>query len=217
MKIVIPEDTKEIYLKDYQKYMKIAMENEDNISLLNIKAVEIFCNIKMKDVHNIKASDFDDIVNVLGQTLSKENKHVQRFKIGGIEYGFIPNLDDMTLGEYVDLETYLPDINNFHKAMAILYRPITFDKNGMYLIDEYKGSDELSDIMKYAPLDAALGSQVFFFNLSNELLKHTMGYLEKEGKKSIQVRQILEENGDGIRAFMHLLEGNLQPLTISLN
>jgi hypothetical protein len=215
MKITIPETPNEIYLKDYQKYMKIAMENEDNVNLLNIKAVEIFCNIRMKDVHKIKASDFDDIVNVLGQTLSKENKFVQRFKIGDVEYGFIPNLDDISLGEYVDIESYLPDVDNLHKAMAVLYRPITYSTKDMYLIDEYKGSDELSDVMKFAPLDAVLGAQVFFYNLSNELMRHTMDYLGKQGKKNTRVKQVLEENGDGIKAFMQLLEGNLQPLTMS--
>ena len=39
----------------------------------------------------------------------------------GVEYGFIPNLDDMSFGEYVDLDTYIGDWQNIHRAMAVLY------------------------------------------------------------------------------------------------
>lgn len=215
MKITIPENKDEIYLKDYQNYMKIAMDNEDNIELLNIKAVEIFCNMKMQDVKKMKVMDFNTIVDQLSKTLSVDDKFIQRFELNGVEYGFFPKIDDIDLGEYIDADSYLHDIDTLHKAMAVMYRPITFDKNGLYLIEDYKGSEHLADIMKFAPLSVALGAQVFFYNLSNDLLKHTMAYLEKEGMMNTQVKQILEENGDGIKAFTHLLEGNYLPLIMS--
>lgn len=215
MKITIPENKDEIYLKDYQNYMKIAMDNEDNIELLNIKAVEIFCNMKMQDVKKMKVMDFNTIVDQLSKTLSVDDKFIQRFELNGVEYGFFPKIDDIDLGEYIDADSYLHDIDTLHKAMAVMYRPITFDKNGLYLIEDYKGSEHLADIMKFAPLSVALGAQVFFYNLSNDLLKHTMAYLEKEGMMNTQVKQILEENGDGIKVFTHLLEGNYLPLIMS--
>ena len=37
-------------------------------------------------------------------------------------------LDDMTLGEYIDLDNTLGEWQEMHKAMSILYRPITFQR-----------------------------------------------------------------------------------------
>jgi hypothetical protein len=56
----------------------------------------------------------------------------------GVEYGFIPNLDDMSFGEYVDLDTYLGDWQNIHRAMAVLYRPIREKRGERYNIVPYE-------------------------------------------------------------------------------
>ena len=83
-------------------------------------------------------------------------------------FGFIPNLDEMTLGEYIDLDTYFGDWDNMHKAMSVLYRPITKEKGNLYNIEEYDGT-KYSDVLKLMPLDVVLGSIFFFYNLSSEL------------------------------------------------
>jgi len=216
-KLKIPTDLSEIKLKDYQKYMKMVVENEGAVDFLNLKAVEIFCNVKIKDVKSIKASDFDEVVSVIKNTFEQDNKFKQRFTFDGVEYGFIPNLEDISMGEFVDLQNYLADIQDYHKALAVMYRPITHRSKDMYLIEDYEGSDKYSDVMKYTPLDVVLGANVFFYNLGNVLLKHTLDYLEGEVQTNTQAKQILEENGVGIRAFTQLLEGNSISLKTSLN
>ena len=216
-KLSIPSELSEIKLKDYQKYIKIVQENEDAHEFLNIKAVEIFCNIKINDINAIKVADFNDILQTLNNTLQQKTKLLQRFKMNGVEFGFIPKLDDISMGEFVDLQNYLGDNNSLNKAMAVMYRPITFDKNGMYLIEDYEGSEKYADAMRDAPLNVVLGANVFFYNLGKELLKGTMNYLAEEGQKNIQVKQVLEESGDGINQFMQLLEDDFPNLKQSLN
>ena len=239
-KLTIPSKLSEIKLKDYQKYMKIVVENEDAHEFLNRKAVEIFCNIKINDINAIKVSDFNDVLTTLNNTLTQKKKFKQRFKLKTkveikplfierifgkkstfedriVEFGFIPKLDDISMGEFVDLQNYLADSKDLHKAMSVMYRPIKYSKKDMYLIEDYEGSEKYSDVMRYAPLDVVLGANVFFYSLGNELLKATIHSLEKEGEMNSQVKQILEENGDGIKAFMHLLEDNHFNLTMSLN
>ena len=61
--------------------------------------------------------------------------------MGGVEYGFIPVLDDMTLGEYVDLDENFTDWDKMHKAMSVLFRPIKLKKGDRYQIEEYDGMD----------------------------------------------------------------------------
>ena len=215
--LTVPTELRDIKLKDYQKYMKIVQENEDATDFLNIKAVEVFCHVKIGDISNIKLKDFTDILNTITKALSQDKRFSQRFKLDGKEYGFIPKLDDMSIGEYIDLSKYVGEIENLHRAMAVMYRPIKQTIKDMYLIDEYKGSDELCDIMKGAPLDVVLGSQVFFYNLGTELLRHTMDYLEMKGEMNSQVKQILAENGDGIKAFTQSLQEIYTDLEIHLN
>lgn len=137
--------------------------------------------------------------------------------MGGVEFGFIPNLDDMTFGEYTDLDTYITDWEQMHKAMAVLYRPIK--KKGLndtYEIEKYNGSITYSDVMKHAPLDVVFGANVFFYNLGNELLKSTMNYLENNKEvQTILHQHNLDNGGDGIVQSMLLLKETLLSLTES--
>ena len=213
----IPDTLGEITLKDYQKYMKIVEDNEDADEFLNLKAVEIFCHIKIKKINDIKRKDFTDIIEILNKTFTEEPEFKQRFKLHDVEYGFIPDLDDISMGEFIDLSKYIAEIDNLHRAMAVMYRPVKYKTKDMYLIEDYKGSDELCDIMKSAPVNVVLGSQVFFWNLSNELLRFTMGFLQEKGQTNSQAKRILEENTDGIRAFTQSLEEICYSLRISLN
>ena len=124
-------------------------------------------------------------------------------------------LDDISLGEYIDLDNYLSDQNNIHKAMAVLYRPITHKKEDRYDIVPYDGTRYSDDYLEM-PLDVAFGAYVFFWNLNKELVEATLNYLEMEEADS-DLKQILLENGGGIKAYMHSLKGILQELNISQN
>jgi len=204
VKIKIPTSLSEITLKQYQKYLKIADESPDAIEFLNIKSVEIFCNVRIKDVNAIKVSDFEEILKEITATFEQAPslKHQTRFKYRDTEYGFIPNLEDISMGEYIDLTNYLSDTSTLHKAMAVLYRPITQKSKDMYLIEEYETADKYCDIMKEAPLDVYLGAQVFFYNLGRELVNYTLTSLAKKAGADSQLQRILDENGGGIPAFM---------------
>ena len=207
LEINIPSSLKEVKLKDFQKYNKIASIEEDN-AFLNLKAVEIFCGLKHSDVRNIKKTDFNDILNVLYGTLKESGTFVSKFNLNGLEYGFIPDLENISLGEWVDLEKYLANVEDWHRAMAILYRPITFKKKDLYLIEEYGGSDKYAETMKQSPVSYVLGAQVFFYNLGIDLLKAIPNFLTREAKKlTSQEREHLESVTDGIKAFTQSLEG----------
>ena len=131
-----------------------------------------------------------------------------------VSFGMIPSLDEMTFGEYVDLENFMSDWDNMHKAMAVLYRPITFNKNGKYLIEDYDGSDKYWEVMKDAPVNVALGAMVFFYRLGKKLSKYTMDYLHHQQNQNQPLMQEkdLQRNGDGINQFTLSLEKTYQEL-----
>ena len=214
LEISIPTELKEIKLAQYQAFLKIAKDNEDE-EFLNQKMVQTFCNIDLKDVAEIRFKDVLEITAALGKMFNvQSHRFINRFKLGGVEFGFIPDLEDMTFGEYTDLDTYIGDWENMHKAMAVLFRPITKKGlNNTYEIEKYNGSITYSDVMKHAPLDVVFGANVFFYNLGNELLKSSMTYLENN--KEIQTflqQHNLEKDGDGIVQSMLLLKETLQDL-----
>ena len=219
LEISIPTKLSEIKLSQYQKFLKIADGDIDN-ELLHQKMVQIFCGIDLKDVAEIRYKDVLEITASLGLMFENKNhKFINRFKMGGVEFGFIPNLEDISFGEYTDLDTYLNDWTQMHKAMAVLYRPIKKNGlNGTYEIEKYNGSITYSDVMKHAPLDVVLGANVFFYNLSNELLNSTMTYLEENQEvQNILKSQTLEGNGDGTLHTMLSLKETLNDLIVFQN
>lgn len=202
LELNIPTDLSEIKLLQYQKFLEIAKNNPEG-EFLQQKMVQLFCGIDLKDVAQIKYRTVEEITTNIITMFTKEHKFINRFKIGNVEFGFIPNLEDITLDEYVDITTYINDFDNMHKAMAVLFRPITAKIGKLYEIEAYKNTSTYCDVMKHAPLDATLGAVVFFYNLANELIKSSLTYLENHKEEmNIVNSHSLANGGDGIQAIM---------------
>ena len=212
IELTIPTTLNDIKLAQYQKFLSIAKDNEES-EFLQQKMVQLFCGIDLKDVAQIRYKDVAEITANINNLFTKENHLIQRFKMGGVEFGFIPNLDEMSTGEYMDLDTYITDWDTMHNAMAVLYRPITNKLGNKYQIEEYKGSITYAEVMRHAPLDVVLGAMVFFYNLGNDLLKSTINYLEKNQEvQDILTKHNLENVGDFIQVSMLLLKETLEDL-----
>lgn len=210
----IPTDLNEITLRQYQKFLNICKDNDDE-TFIKQKMIQIFCNVELDLVYYFPFNTVNEITDKINALFDyKDIKLTQRFNLNGKEFGFIPNLDDITFGEYTDLDTYIIDWDNMNKAMAVLYRPIiqkSFRKT--YEIETYQGSDKYSDTMLDLPLGIVFGANVFFYNLGNELLQSTLNYLEE----NLEVAKILErhnsaKNGDTILLSMLSLKETLQDL-----
>ena len=198
--INIPESLNDVTLKQYQKWLKIS-DGKEVDNFLQQKMIEIFCNIPLKSVLQIKAVDINKICEDITSLFKQEPKFKDRFNMNNKEFGFIPKLDDMTFGEYVDLDTYLADWELMHKAIGVLFRPIIFNKKEKYLIEEYESSDKYD--MTNTTLDIVFGSLVFFYNLRNELQNHILNYLATQ--KEVELPQHLRDslqNGVGINPSM---------------
>ena len=212
--ITIPTDLSEITLRQYKHFLKI-QKSQDDENFLSAKIIEIFCKVKLEDVMQIKFNDSEYIVNTLTEMFEQKPNLVTKFKLNNKEYGFHPQLDDLTLGEYIDLDTFIGDWENIEKAMAVLYRPVVNKLKDKYTIEEYKvGRDaEILDM----PMDAVLSSIFFLWNLGLDLSKTMMNYLDKEETQALTQYLNSQPNGAGITQFTVLLKETLQDLKISLN
>jgi hypothetical protein len=213
VEVYIPDTLSEITLGQYQKYLKIQSENEDE-NFLAMKMIEIFCGLRGDTILAMKAKSIKDITAILTNMFSEKPQLVKEFKMGSKTYGFIPKLEDMSFGEYIDLDTYISDTDNLHRAMGVLYRPIKQKYGDKYSIEDYDAEE--TDIMKSMPMDAVLSSIIFFYHLGMDLSQAMMNSLEEE-EIALLHQQILGENGDGINHFSDSLKEILQDLKISLN
>ena len=213
--VLVPSSLEDITLEQYQKFAKINTEDNEDTNFLMHKTVEIFCNLKLKNVARIKFNYVKQILNDINKVFEEKTDLVPRFTLGGVEYGFIPALDDMSLGEYIDLDENFTDWETMHKAMSVLYRPVTLKKGYRYQIEEYDGI-QYAEVMKKAPLNVVMGCMVFFYSLNRELLKTTLNFLQTEIPKQMTTEQLqtLEKSGVGIRASMESLKGMYPSLTI---
>ena len=215
IEINVPTSLNEITLQQYQRYLKATEETPDG-SLLDAKIIEIFCGIPVSESYKLKMSSVQSIVDILVDMLNEKPTHINRFSLDGVQYGFIPDLDEMSLGEYVDLDGNASDWQKMHVAMNVLYRPIKIKKGTKYSIKEYTAEDP--DKMKDMPLGVAIGSLFFFYNLGLELSSHTiLSSVNQQEMETIQEQLTSERSGDSTHQFILSLEEMLQSLKISLN
>jgi hypothetical protein len=212
-KLKVPVSLDDISLKDYQKYVKVVDDNKDveDQNFLALKMLNIFCGISMKEAYELPVNQMDSVINHLAKILSDKSKLSTRFKMTDpkgktIEFGFIPNLDKMTLGEYIDAEKYMSSWETMHQAMAVFYRPIISGNKDFHKIEKYEGSSKYSEIMRDAPASVAIGAMLFFLSLGIELSRITMDSLRQQAQTSKEelTHKDLQKNGDGINQYIHL-------------
>lgn len=182
--ISLPENISDITLDQYQRFEVLSKRTDlDNIGI-NKRIINIFTGLKYKQIDNIPYKDYEGIIAQITKALGESSPFQERFKINDVEFGFIPNLDDITTAEFVDLSNYGLDIETYHNIMAVLFRPINGkDRFGNYTIVGYEGTKEYADVMKRMTMDVVLGALGFFYHLANELQVHTQRYTKADQVK----------------------------------
>lgn len=217
IELEVPSSLEAITLGQYQRYLKVADKNkgEEYNDFLNKKLVEIFCNVDLNKVEQIPFVEFEKVLVIIQEAFEKKWGLTKRFKLLDVDMGFIPKLDDMSLGEYVDVESSIGDWQDMHKAMAVLFRPVNFSQKDKYTIAPYSPSEEVKELMKEMPLSVVMGAVVFFYHLGIELSKASLNFLEMEVKraKTSHLKEALEQNGVGISQFMDSLKETSRSLT----
>lgn len=213
LELIVPTSLKDIPLQSYQKFVKMREQSTDE-DFVAQKMIEIFCAIELKDVVKMRLTDVNELLVGFDKIFSEKPKFQHRFTLHGIEYGFIPKLEDLTLEEFTNLEQLMKSWDTFHMAMAVMYRPIKLSVKDKYEIHDYFYSEDMGEIFKLCPLDICLSARVFFWNLAKELLSAMPSFLEKELEKnpSLANEFNLENSGGGIASIMHLLTENLKTL-----
>jgi len=173
----IPESFDELNLGRYMRLMKVLKNDfENKVSDIEkvIRILNCITDIPKKDLYGLDLKS----IGKLGLHLTKfletvPNDELKHFiEVEGVEYGFHPKLVDMTLGEFVDLETYIENLEeNLHKILSILYRPVTAKKDDKYRIEDYEPNEDRAELFKkHLKVEDFNGASVFFYDLGTQLL-----------------------------------------------
>lgn len=208
MKIQVPTNIDDITLAEYQNYAVVAKDNTDAEFLLH-KTLSVFLGLDLKTVSQFPISEAESIAQEIIDVLNQERQFTNTFEMDGVKYGFIPNLEEMTLGEYVDLDEFLKDPKDLHKAASVMYRPITKEYKHLYDIEPYSGSTRAQKDMQSAPLGVISAAVVFFYLLGNELLMDSLTSLRQKEKETLTIVEkdnLLASTAGLIRSMLYPAE-----------
>jgi hypothetical protein len=227
--VTYPESWEEIKLEQYLKFYRATKpyENTDQYEEEALEAGALhFCKVPAEYLYKLPASKLTKISQTIYTLLAQTNEIplARRFTIEDTTYGFIPELDSMSYGEYLDLVNYTSkDMwKNIPIIMSILYRPVNKQIGTNYTINAYNGTnDDRIDLFSHVlTMDIVWGAIGFFFHLQKDLLTATLTYslenLKKEKILSPETIQVLEtsiKNGLDITQLQSLQTMTLPNLT----
>ena len=187
------------------KWIRLISKKERTNTEETLETISVLSDIPKKIIKELSINDVAAIMTKLAKLQEQANNKLKKIiKLDGVEYGFHPNLEEITLGEYADIETYMKNglEDNLTKLMAVLYRPITEKDGKNYSIEAYGLSDSRMRAEKFKNMKAenVNSSLVFFWTFVKELSIILPQYLMEQSKmilNKIQVKN-LQKSGDGL-------------------
>jgi hypothetical protein len=184
------------------KWLKLIELQKGTKSKEAEETIAALSDIPKKLIKQLELKDVAGIMNAMSKLQSKQDSSLKRIiEIDGKRYGFHPNLDEITLGEWADLESLLKEDveKNLPEIMAVLYREIVEETDsGVYTIKAYDGNISIrAEQMKKMPAEQVQSALVFFYTFGKELLEILPLYLmDKLKEMKMQSQQnLLQKNG----------------------
>ena len=152
------------------------------------ETIAALSDIPKKFIKELSLSDVAVIMSKVGELQQEQDTKLKRIiEINGVEYGFHPDLDSISLGEYADIEQFIKNgiDSSLPELMAVLYRPIKLKKNDIYIIDSYDGDIRLrAEEMKQMSAAQVQSALFFFYNFAKVLSEIMPSYLIQRLKET---------------------------------
>ena len=193
----LPNGWDQITVRQYQELAKILEMQDASEIEIKVGTIAALTALTEAKIGKVKLADIDEVYNHLS-SLPKINEELYLvIDVEGVEYGFIPDLKNITTAEFTDIDTYLQDgvAENLHKVLAVLYRPIVDYKRGKYRIEEYdyQKAIEMAEVFRdKMSINTVNGAAVFFYHLGQEYQRVILTSLGHQVKK--MSREIKEES-----------------------
>ncbi len=186
------------------KWVKLVKAEKLTETKSTKEIINIMSDMPKELIDSLSLIDVTIIIKAISNLQSKKTSQFKNIiQVGKQKYGFIPNLEELTLGEYADIEHFIKQgiESNMHKIMSVLYRPITETEGEYYSIEAYDNTSMRLRSKKFLEMKAEQveGALVFFWTLGKELLTTLQLYLSKKLEKAKQqLTKDLQTNGVGL-------------------
>ena len=169
-----------------QKWLKLIEFHKKGKSEEALETIALLSNIPKDLINQLELKDVALMMGKISELQKKQSNNLKRIvKIDGTEYGFHPDLDSITLGEYADIETFIKNDIQQHlpELCAVLYRPVKEKKNRIYTIEPYDGDISIrAEEMKKMSAEQVQNALVFFYDFVKELLWILPSFLTEKMK-----------------------------------
>jgi hypothetical protein len=186
-----------------EKWMHLVGLEEESKTKEAEETIAALSDIPKKLIKELSLRDVAIIMDKVAELQSKQGTELKKvFEIDGVEYGMHPDLSELTLGEYADIESFIKAglEKNMPEIMSVLFRPIK-EKNGdAYVIDAYDGNITIrAEEMKKMSAEQVQASLFFFSNFVKELSMTLPSYLMERTQEIVEElkTEVLQKSGDG--------------------
>lgn len=198
--LIVPTQWKDVSLQSYIRLQE-ELKNHigDEIAQTHCTLYHL-CGLEPDSIKDISVQSYARLKAKLSLFETPETLPLQNFiHIGGVEYGFEPNLSQMSYGAYADISQWdtIQIDNNWAKIMSILYRPVVKKSGDLWEIEGYKGGGDWKPFLELS-MDVHWGVWFFFVHLQMDLLKDTLKSLT-EMETNPNIKSILERSGKVIQ------------------
>ena len=204
--INVPTTWADVKLKQYLALQSDLENYKDDEEAQVALMLNHLCGLEPMYLKGLSTESYNTLRNKLTSFISPDGIELQRIvNIGGVDYGFEPNLSKMAYGAYADITRYdtITIDKNWAKIMDILYRPITVKKGDRYQIEAYTGEIDESKWLEVG-MDIHWGAMFFFLHLQLELLNAIPKSLKEVMELHPSIKSILERSGELMRQSLNL-------------
>jgi hypothetical protein len=207
--INVPTTWADVKLKQYLALQSDLENYKDDEEAQVALMLNHLCGLDPVYLKGLSTESYNTLRSKLTSFISPDGIELQRIvNIGGVEYGFEPNLSQIAYGAYADITRYdtITIDKNWAKIMDILYRPITVKKGDRYQIEAYTGEIDESKWLEVG-MDIHWGAMFFFLHLQLDLLSVIPNYLKEVAELPANIKSVLVKSGELMRQSLNLPMG----------
>ena len=158
-----------------ENYARLVKYNELSGAQKSLHTLGLFTDIPKHLIKQIDVVSLGQMLSTINQLQQEDTEvYTHTFKHEGTEYGIIPDLSAITLGEYADIETFINRgvMDNLCDIASVLFRPIKSKDKDSYTIESYELTSAKERAKSFKTLSASQvqSALVFFWSLGNGLL-----------------------------------------------
>jgi len=176
MRVEIPKTLDDVTLRTYIAYMNAKTD---------VERIAAYTGVKRKLIEDWTYDAVNKTLELIERSVSECTPiHQSTFRLDGRLFGFIPDMDLLTMREHVDAEAWAQEIwkgervnwTHMPQLMAVLFRPVTAQLGQFYDIEKYsmESAKRYVETLKSMRMSQVQGALVFFSTIARDCVTDTL-------------------------------------------